>query len=63
MSPWRNAFLAQARSDFEAAGALAERAGHTSQATMLLRRYVQALGGELDLVLTLKTGHRMRLDI
>ena len=28
-----------------------------------LRLYVQALGGELDLVLTLKTGHRMRLDI
>jgi hypothetical protein len=28
-----------------------------------LRRYVRALGGKLDLVLTLKSGHRMRLDI
>src|SRR5260221_4152215 len=37
MSPWRNAFLAEARSDFEAAGVLAERAGHSSQATMLLQ--------------------------
>lgn len=28
-----------------------------------LHRYVRALGGEIDLVLTLKTGHRMRLDL
>ena len=26
-----------------------------------LRRYARALGGEIDIVLTLKTGHRMRL--
>jgi hypothetical protein len=37
MKPWRHAFLAQARSDFEAAGVLAEQSGHTSQATMLLQ--------------------------
>jgi hypothetical protein len=28
-----------------------------------LRRYLRALGGELDLVLTLRSGHRMRLDL
>jgi hypothetical protein len=28
-----------------------------------IRRYVRALGGELELVVVLKTGHRMRLDI
>jgi hypothetical protein len=28
-----------------------------------LRRYVRALGGELELVVVLKTGHRMRVDI
>jgi DNA-binding Xre family transcriptional regulator len=28
-----------------------------------LRRYVKALGGELDLVVTLPTGHRMRIDL
>jgi Helix-turn-helix domain len=28
-----------------------------------LRRYVRALGAELELVVVLKTGHRMRLDI
>jgi hypothetical protein len=28
-----------------------------------LRRYVRALGAELELVVVLKTGHKMRLDI
>jgi hypothetical protein len=28
-----------------------------------IRRYVRALGAELELVVVLKTGHRMRLDI
>jgi len=28
-----------------------------------LRRYVRALGAELELVVVLGTGHRMRLDI
>jgi hypothetical protein len=28
-----------------------------------VRRYVRALGGDLELVVVLKTGHRMRLDI
>jgi predicted transcriptional regulator len=28
-----------------------------------IRRYVHALGAELELVVVLKTGHRMRLDI
>ena len=28
-----------------------------------IRRYVRALGGDLELVVVLKTGHRMRLDI
>jgi predicted transcriptional regulator len=28
-----------------------------------LRRYVRALGGELELVVVLKSGHRMRVDI
>jgi hypothetical protein len=28
-----------------------------------LRRYVRALGGQLELVVVLKTGHRLRLDL
>jgi predicted transcriptional regulator len=28
-----------------------------------LRRYVRALGAELELVVVLKTGHKMRLDV
>jgi hypothetical protein len=28
-----------------------------------VRRYVRALGGDLELVVVLRTGHRMRLDI
>jgi hypothetical protein len=28
-----------------------------------LRRYIRALGAELELVVVLKTGHKMRLDI
>jgi hypothetical protein len=28
-----------------------------------LRRYVRALGGPLELVVVLKTGHRLRLDL
>jgi predicted transcriptional regulator len=28
-----------------------------------LRRYVRALGGKLELVVVLKTGHRLRVDL
>ncbi len=28
-----------------------------------LRRYVEALGGELNIVVTFKSGHRMRIDL
>jgi hypothetical protein len=28
-----------------------------------LRRYVGALGGRLELVVVLKTGHRLRIDL
>jgi predicted transcriptional regulator len=36
---------------------------HDDAKLSTIRRYVRALGGELELVVVLKTGHRMRIDI